>query len=148
MCASQLRWGLATYESVGSLSQGTVILAQQNQQLLQSQRGSAAWTAQAGGFAQHGGMPGGFVAQPGPPAGFVPNTGYTNTREATGYTNVREATGVRETRSTYNSRETSSLVKTTLCVADIPRFIPNLVEDEFKLKKLAYGFFSTTLSHT
>ncbi|KAG2143472.1 uncharacterized protein EDB93DRAFT_1088379 [Suillus bovinus] len=58
VCASQLRWGLATYESVGSLSQGTVVLAQQNQQL-QSQRGSAAWTAQTGGFSQRGGIQGG-----------------------------------------------------------------------------------------
>ncbi|KAG2338971.1 hypothetical protein BDR05DRAFT_992290 [Suillus weaverae] len=124
VCASQLRWGLATYESVGSLSQGTVILAQQNQQLLQSQRGSAAWTSQTGGFAHHGGMPGGFVAQPGLPAGFVAHSGYTN---------VREVTGVRETRITDNSRETSSLVETTLCVTDIPRFIP----DGLKLKKLA-----------
>ncbi|KAJ8595014.1 hypothetical protein M405DRAFT_929826 [Rhizopogon salebrosus TDB-379] len=46
VCASQLRWGLASYESVGYLSQGTVILAQQNQLLLQSQQGSA----QAGGL--------------------------------------------------------------------------------------------------
>ncbi|KAG1720399.1 hypothetical protein EDB19DRAFT_1835999 [Suillus lakei] len=126
VCASQLRWGLATYESVGSLSQGTVILAQQNQQLLQSQRGSAAWTTQAGGFTQHGGTPGGFVAQPGPPAGFVAHTGYTN---------VREVTSARETRSTHNSRETSCLIETTL-------FIPNhailpRVEDGLKLRKLA-----------
>jgi hypothetical protein len=46
VCASQLRWGLASYESVGYLSQGTVILAQQNQLLLQSQQGST----QAGGL--------------------------------------------------------------------------------------------------
>lgn len=130
VCASQLRWGLATYESVGSLSQGTVILAQQNQQH-QSQRGSAAWTAQAGGFTQHGGTPGGFVAQPGAPAGFVAHTGYTN---------VREATSTRESKSIHSSRETSSVVSTTLCVNDIPRFIPNLATSprvEESLKKLA-----------
>lgn len=125
VCASQLRWGLTTYEPVGPLNQGTVILAQHNQELLQSQRGSAAWTSQAGGF-QHGGMPGGFVAQPGLPAGFVAQTGYTN---------VREATSTRETRSTHSSRETSSLVRTTLCVDDIPRFNPNLA-DGLKFKKL------------
>ncbi|KAG2143864.1 hypothetical protein BD769DRAFT_1347846, partial [Suillus cothurnatus] len=34
VCASELRWGLATYDPVGSLSQGSVILAQQNQQVL------------------------------------------------------------------------------------------------------------------
>lgn len=130
VCASQIRWGLATYESVGSLSQGTVVLAQQNQQLLQSQRGPAAWNAQAGGFAQQRGMPGGFVAQPGPPPGFVAQTGYAN---------VRGLTSAQETRSINISRETSSLVETTLFVDDIPRFIPNLaeVENELKLKKLA-----------
>jgi hypothetical protein len=136
VCASQLRWGLTTYEPVGPLNQGTVILAQHNQELLQSQRGSAAWTSQAGGF-QHGGMPGGFVAQPGLPAGFVAQTGYTN---------VREVTSTRETRSTHSSRETSSLVRTTLCVDDIPRFNPNLA-DGLKFKKLTYGFFSIALLH-
>jgi len=140
VCASELRWGLATYDPVGSLSQGSVILAQQNQQVLQSQRGSAAWTAQTGGFAQQRGMPGGFVPQPGSPAGFGAHSGYTN---------VREATSARETRSMSNSRETSSLIETTLFVDDIPRFIPNLAEMEegLKLKKLAYGFLSTILLH-
>lgn len=130
VCASQLRWGLATYESGGSLSQGTVILAQQNQQLSQSQRGSATWTGQAGGFGQPGRMPGGFVAPPGPPTSFVTHTGYTN---------VREVSGAQETRIISNSRETSSFVETTLCVNDIPRFIPNLaiLENELRLKKLA-----------
>lgn len=130
VCASELRWGLATYDPVGSLSQGSVILAQQNQQVLQSQRGSAAWTAQTGGFAQQRGMPGGFVPQPGSPAGFGAHSGYTN---------VREATSAQETRSMSNSRETSSLIETTLFVDDIPRFIPNLAEMEegLKLKKLA-----------
>ncbi|KAG0696466.1 hypothetical protein DFH29DRAFT_197735 [Suillus ampliporus] len=117
VCASQLRWGLASYESVGSLNQGTVILAQQNQQLLQSQHGSAAWTSRAGGFTQHGGTPPGGLVQ-------------------TGYSNVRETTSVRETKTISNSRETSTLIGTRLCVNDIPRFIPNpAVEDS--LKKLA-----------
>lgn len=145
VCASQLRWGLATYESVGSLSQGTVVLAQQNQQL-QSQRGSAAWTAQTGGFSQRGGIQGGYVAQPGLPSGFVAQSGPQAGFVATGYTNTREVSSVRETRSTYSSRETSSVVETTLRVDDIPRFIPNL--DNLKLMKLAYEFFSTTLLHT
>jgi hypothetical protein len=40
VCASQLRWGLTSSEPVGSLSPGTLILAQQNQQLLQFQHGT------------------------------------------------------------------------------------------------------------
>ncbi|KAG1853857.1 hypothetical protein C8R48DRAFT_777014 [Suillus tomentosus] len=74
VCASQVRWGLASYDSAGSLSQGTVVLAQQNQQL-QSQRGSTAWSTQAGGFSQHGGSPGGFVAPSGSPAGYAAPSG-------------------------------------------------------------------------
>ncbi|OAX33491.1 hypothetical protein K503DRAFT_804324 [Rhizopogon vinicolor AM-OR11-026] len=120
VCASQLRWGLPSFESAGSLSQGTVILAQQNQQLAQSQQGSAAWNSQAGGFSPRG-PSGGFTTQ-------------------TGFSNVRSATNVRETRNTYNSHETSTFIGTTLSVNDIPRFIPNMsvvppVDD--RMKKLA-----------
>src|SRR5882757_5884603 len=122
VCASQLRWGLSSFESAGSLSQGTVILAQQNQQLAQSQQGSAAWNSQAGGFSPRG-LSGGFTTQ-------------------TGFSNVRSATNVRETRNTYNSHETSTFIGTTLSVNDIPRFIPNMsvvppVDD--RMKKLAYA---------
>ncbi|KAJ8595016.1 hypothetical protein M405DRAFT_878461 [Rhizopogon salebrosus TDB-379] len=120
VCASQLRWGLPSFESVGSLTQGTVILAQQNQQQLQSQHGSAAWNAQAGGFVPQG-MPGHLSHT---------QIGYSNVRETT--------TSTRETRSTYSSRE--SFVETTLSVNDIPRFIPDLVTAppvDNGLKKLA-----------
>jgi hypothetical protein len=78
VCASQLRWGLASFESGECLSQGTVLLAQQYQHL--SQPGSA---------------------------------------QVDGST-------LRETWGTRNSCETSSSVGTTLCVNDVPRFMPNL----------------------
>jgi len=137
VCASQLRWGLASYESAGCLNQGTVILAQQNQQ---SQHGTAVWAAQRG--------QGGLNSQARIGSGLNTQAGYSG-----GYSTQTSYSGVQEvTTSTHSSFATSGFIGTTLFTTDIPRFIPNMmptapapmtvaVAEEGLKKKLAYAFF-------
>ena len=104
VCASQLRWGLASYESAGCLNQGTVILAQQNQQ---SQHGTAVWAAQRG--------QGGLNSQARIGSGLNTQAGYSG-----GYSTQTSYSGVQEvTTSTHSSFATSGFIGTTLFTTDI-----------------------------
>jgi len=152
VCASQLRWGLASYESAGCLSQGTVILAQQNQQLQQSQHASTAWATQRGqgglnsqarigsGLSTQAGLGGGLNAQAGYNSGFNAQAGLSGGLDAqagyssgfntqAGYSSTQTSySSVQEVAtSTHSSFGTSGFIGTTLFTTDIPRFIPNMM---------------------
>jgi len=123
-----LRWGLASQNEIGALTQGTVILARQQQQGEQERLHN-----QTGGFGQELGrnQTGGLIGQ---------DLGRTK-RGMFGQELGRSKTGVSGgfaySQETQETRETASFIETTLYVSDIPRFIPTPRVQEEQLRRVA-----------
>ncbi|KAJ8595015.1 hypothetical protein M405DRAFT_418668 [Rhizopogon salebrosus TDB-379] len=109
VCASQLRWGLASQDATGTLTQGTVILARQQQ------GGQELGQNTSGNFGQDLGR-----TKPGIFGQLLSHTKTGNSGQGLGRSNTGSFSLSRETRESHSM----SFLETTLRVDDIPRFNP------------------------
>lgn len=109
VCASQLRWGLASQDATGTLTQGTVILARQQQ------GGQELGQTTSGNFGQDLGR-----TKPGIFGQLLSHTKTGNSGQGLGRSNTGSFSSSRETRESHSM----SFLETTLRVDDIPRFNP------------------------